>query len=238
MRFNILLAITAIATSAAGLVVPATNDFDARGLDFQPDSTVVRREPMPEPTRDARHAEASRQHRQTTGLPPRRSTFHVPAAPTTGKHEHHYTGHEVRKAVFDGHMEHERLKTASNRQKKLSPLKAFGNRLHELAHPGGSSRPLPHMTVHPGSHSHPHGREFPLPNHHNPGTPGPARVITQKTPSGHHTFRGVIAHDQSRTPGAGHGYNDHFQVPERKPRRSAAGKFPSPCTVKILALHW
>ncbi|KAF9479445.1 hypothetical protein BDN70DRAFT_932597 [Pholiota conissans] len=225
MRFNVLLAVTFIATSAAGLVIPSNDFVEARDLDFLDDATVVRREPMPEPTRDSRHPEASRQHRQTTGLPPRRSTFHVPAAPSTGRPAHTYTGHDVRKAVFDGHMEHERLKGASNRQKKLSPLKSFGNRLHELPHPGGSSRPLSHMTVHPGSSHHPHGREFPLPNHHNPGQPSPARVITQKTQSGHHTFRGVIAHDQSRTPGTGNGYNDHFQVPAHKPRRSNTGYF-------------
>jgi len=44
--------------------------------------------------------------------------------------------------------------------------------------------------------------------------PGPARVITQEIPGqpGHHSFMGVIAHDQTRTNSHKTGYNDHFEV--------------------------
>jgi hypothetical protein len=61
------------------------------------------------------------------------------------------------------------------------------------------------------------GREIDLPNRHS-AQRGPARVITQQTKAGHHTFKGVVSHDQSRTK-KDKGYNDHFQVKAVKPAK-------------------
>ncbi|KAF9483739.1 hypothetical protein BDN70DRAFT_873337 [Pholiota conissans] len=203
MRFTVALSTALLAaTVASGLVIPS-NGLRARDLEV--------REPTPN---DPPHPNVVKAHRATTNMPKRQDTFHVPAAPSTGKPAHTFTGTEVRKAVFDSHAEAERIKHISKTQQKKSPLKTFNNRPHEVpqAH-GGGDRPLPHMVVDRNAPHHPPGREYPLPNHHDPHNPGPARVITQQTKGGHHTFKGVIAHDQSRTPGPG--YNDHFQV---KPR--------------------
>ncbi|KAF9474328.1 hypothetical protein BDN70DRAFT_884898 [Pholiota conissans] len=239
MRFNILLSATFLATFAAGLVIPTNGPLESRELEVREgvvddlsDGMVFKREPRSSGAKKARiaaaapgkaaakaarkasFAPAAKAHKATTNLPNRNSKFHVAAAPGTGKPAHSYTGKEVRKAVFDSHMEAHRVKGISKTQQKKSPLKSFNNRPHEVPNAHGGARPLNHMNVVHGSAHHPPGREFPLPNKHNPATPSPARVITQKTKGGHQTFRGVIAHDQSRTPGPG--YNDHFQVKPRK----------------------
>jgi len=85
---------------------------------------------------------------------------------------------------------------------------------------GGRAKPLPHMTVDkkiPHGPGKAPGREIDLPNRHNPAR-GPARVITQQTKAGHHTFKGVVTHDQSRIK-ADKGYNDHFQIKAVKPAK-------------------
>ncbi|KAJ3513102.1 hypothetical protein NLJ89_g3145 [Agrocybe chaxingu] len=239
MRFNVILSVTFLASFAAGLVIPS-NEVESRGLEIRDgliddpvDSIVFKRDPKRTKAQKARTAAArterikkkgekkasfqaaAKAHKKTTNLPARTSTFHVPAG--GGKPAHTYTGKDVRKAVFDSHREAQRIKTLSKTQAKKSPLKSFSNHPHESPKPGGGAKPLPHMTVDKTKkHTQP-GREFPLPNHHNPSTPSPARVITQKTKGGHYTFKGVISHDQSRTDKTkGAGYNDHFQVKERK----------------------
>ncbi|KAF9523648.1 hypothetical protein CPB83DRAFT_910512 [Crepidotus variabilis] len=236
MRFNILCSIIFLATLATGLVIPSDGleerDLATReGIDnYADDVMMFRREPKSSNAKKARIAaakpvkaaakaqrkesfkSAAKAHKGTTNLPGRHSTFHVKAG--GGKPARK----DVRKAVFHGHQEAHRLKTASKTQAKKSPMKNFNNYNHEKpkAH-GGGARPLLHMKVDKTKKHQQPGREFPLPNKHNPHTPSPARVITQKTKGGHHTFKGVIAHDQSRTNTAkGHGYNDHFQVKERK----------------------
>ncbi|CAA7268171.1 unnamed protein product [Cyclocybe aegerita] len=242
MRFNVILSVTFLASFAAGLVIPSneveTRDLKIREslLDDSVDSLVFKGEPKRTKTQKARAAvartertknkeakktsfqTATKAHRKTTNLPARTSKFHVPAG--GGKPAHTYTGKDVRKAVFDSHREAQRVKTLSKTQAKKSPLKSFNNYPHEAPKPGGGTKPLPHMTVDKKKkHTQP-GREFPLPNHHGPSTPSPARVITQKTKGGHYTFKGVISHDQSRTDKTkGTGYNDHFQVKERKRKR-------------------
>jgi len=208
MRFTtILVSVPVLAILATGLAIPIDVNVEARTLE------------------DVRQA-----HRQTTHLPDRHSTFHIPGDPATGKPAHTYTGLGVRKAVYDGHKEADRLAqpgVGTNTQLKKSLLKTnFQNRPHRVAHPSGTGgdRPLPDMTV-TGDPDHPLGREFPLPNKHVPSNPkntGPARVITQQvggpeSPDGHHQFQGVISHDQSRTDRTtGAGYNDHFQVHEQR----------------------
>ncbi|KAF9474332.1 hypothetical protein BDN70DRAFT_924647 [Pholiota conissans] len=241
MRFNILLSITFFATFAAGLVIPTNGPLEFRDLEVREgvvddlsDGMVFKREPRSSGAKKARIAaaasekvaakaarkksfeHAAKAQKGTTNLPNRHSTFHVAAAPGTEleKPAHSYTGKEVRKAIFDSHMEAHRIKGITKNQRKKSPLKSFNNRPHEVPKPHGGARPLKHMNVVHGSAHHPPGREFPLPNKHDAAKPSPARVIIQQTKGGHYTFRGVVSHDQSRTPGPG--YNDHFQV---KPRR-------------------
>ncbi|KAF6746361.1 hypothetical protein DFP72DRAFT_922911 [Ephemerocybe angulata] len=170
----------------------------------------------------------------TTNLPPRSSTFTVAAG--GGKPAQTYTGLDVRKAVHEGHKEAERLKTPgiSKSQIKQSPNKSFNNRPNVVPQASTSSssskttstqasKPIPSMTT---------KAVVPLPNKPlNPATRGPARVVTQETKKSNHTVRGVIAHDQSR-PATSPGYNDHFQVPEKKQ------KPPKPQDVMKGALHY
>ncbi|KAF9483728.1 hypothetical protein BDN70DRAFT_799166, partial [Pholiota conissans] len=121
-----------------------------------------------------------------------------------------YTGQDIHNAVHDSHWEAARLNHLNNdQQRKKSTLKSFDNRSHELPK-AGTAKPLDHL-----DNTHP-SHEFPLPNKHNLNDPSPARVIVQNV-NGHHVFQGVIAHDQSRTPGRGNGYNDHFHVPAQRP---------------------
>ncbi|KAF8973565.1 hypothetical protein BDZ97DRAFT_1775718 [Flammula alnicola] len=235
MRFNsvVIFSVSFIASLAAGLVIPS-DDLEARDLEVRAgavedmaDYMVFKREPKSTIAKKARTAaaapakaaakadrkagfqKAAQAHKATTNLPNRNSKFHVAAG--GGKPAQTFTGKAVRKAVFDGHMEAQRVKGVSKTQAKKSPLKQFSNRPHEVAKPNGGAKPLPHMTVEKTkSHTGP-GREFPLGD---PKNLGPARVITQQTKGGHQTFKGVIAHDQSRTPGPG--YNDHFQVKPKK----------------------
>jgi len=167
-------------------------------------------------------AGAAKAHKATTGLPNRKSKFHVPAG--GGKPAQTYTGKDVRKAVFNSHMEAHKNKNASKRQQKKSDLKQFSNHPHQTPKGLGGKhvRPIPNMKVDhvnkPPKAGRGKGREYPLPNKANPGASSPARVITQQTKKGHHTFKGVIAHDQSRT-SSEPGYNDHFKVKESKPRK-------------------
>ncbi|KAF6749204.1 hypothetical protein DFP72DRAFT_913602 [Ephemerocybe angulata] len=186
---------------------------------------------MPERVTNA----AGRAQKETTNLPPRSSTFTVAAG--GGKPAQTYTGLDVRKAVHAGHKEAERLKTPgiSKSQIKQSPNKSFNNRPNVVPQASTSSssskttstqasKPIPSMTVVKSS-------GVPLPNKSNPATHGPARVVTQETKKGNNTVRGVIAHDQSR-PATSPGYNDHFQVPEKKQRP------PKPQDVMKGALHY
>ncbi|KAF6741684.1 hypothetical protein DFP72DRAFT_778300, partial [Ephemerocybe angulata] len=121
-----------------------------------------------------------------------------------------YSGREVRKAVYESHKESERLKDPTLSKEK-SPLKPFNNRPNAV--PKGSCNATPISSMTPVS-KHP-AREYPLPNKVAPGTPSPARVVTQKMAHGRQAFRAVIAHDQSRKLGSP-GYNDHFEVKEKK----------------------
>lgn len=181
----------------------------------------------------ARFQVAAKAHRQTTNLPHRHSTFHVEGG--VGRPAQIYTGKEVQKAVFDIHIEAERIKGLSRAEKFKSTLKPFGNYpvYTPKAHGKEAARPLPGMKVDgitkPTPPGRGKGREFPLPNHVHPSEPGPARVILQKTKygkfgNGNWQFKGVVAHDQSRPPPpegmkkepAFRGYNDHFQVKEHK----------------------
>ncbi|KAF6749216.1 hypothetical protein DFP72DRAFT_1049001 [Ephemerocybe angulata] len=195
---------------------------------------------MPERVTNA----AGRAQKETTNLPPRSSTFTVAAG--GGKPAQTYTGLDVRKAVHAGHKEAERLKTPgiSKSQIKQSPNKSFNNRPNVVPQANTSSssskttstqasKPIPSMTVDKssGKPDQKPGREVPLPNKPNPATRGPARVVTQETKKSNHTVRGVIAHDQSR-PATSPGYNDHFQVPEKKQ------KPPKPQDVMKGALHY
>ncbi|KAF8967647.1 hypothetical protein BDZ97DRAFT_1755755 [Flammula alnicola] len=170
-------------------------------------------------------AQLERQYKATTNLPDCNSKFNVAAGGS--KPGHTFAGKDVHQAVFESHAEAQRLKDPglSKTQAKKSPLKSFSNRPHEVPKPNGGNKPLPQMTV---DKNHPHkppGREFPLGD---PKNLGPARVITQKTKGGHQTFRGVIAHDQSRARTPGPGYNDHFQVKESKPKKKSEPKKNEP----------
>lgn len=248
MRFAVISSITLLAaTLTSGLVIPAqadTAELVARSefVEDIVDSVLERRSPRSSNAKKARiaankpvraaqkaankqkYAKAAKAHRATTNLPARNSVFKVAAG--NGKPAQQWSGKEVRKAVFKGHVEAERMKGLSKTQaKKTGKVKPFSNRLHAAPKPGSGARPIPGMRVDPtgATKGKGPGREAGLKNKAkatHPG-PGPARVITQQTKAGHHTFRGVIAHDQSRKPGDP-GYNDHFQVKERKnkaPRR-------------------
>jgi hypothetical protein len=237
MRFNIVLSVSFLATLTVGLVIPS-HDVEARNLDVREglvddaaDYMVFKREPRTSNAKKARNAvaaqakadkkasfqAAAKAHKATTNLPNRHSTFNVPGSAARNKPTHTYTGKDVRKAVFDGHMAAQKAKAAG----QPSPHKGFKNFPNRVAQTNGGRavNPLPHMKV---DSNKPHapgkapGREINLPNRHNPAKPGPARVITQQTKAGHHTFKGVVAHDQSRTKGS-KGYNDHFQVKAVKP---------------------
>jgi hypothetical protein len=101
--------------------------------------------------------------------------------------------------------------------------KTFNNDPHEVPKPG-TEKPIDGMTG--------PGREYPITSGKPKGYQGEhadlgsARVVTQKTGpfatvisgKGSKTvpitdFKGVIAHDSSRTDPTAKGYNDHFQVP-------------------------
>ncbi|KAF6749656.1 hypothetical protein DFP72DRAFT_912261 [Ephemerocybe angulata] len=229
MRFTIISSITLLAaTLTSGLVIPvdsASGEVIARSelADDAYDAMIYRRRTSKtkkvaiaaaRPAKQAAKAQkkasfagAAKAHKATTNMPARKSNFHVPAG--GGKPAHTYSGKEVRKEVFNSHMEAQRLKGLSKTQQKKSPLKPFYNHPHEVPKPG-DLKPLKGMaTVVKGGNQQP-GREWPMPNKATPGTTSPVRVITQEDNKGNHVFHGVIAHDQSRTPGPG--YNDHFQV--------------------------
>ncbi|KAF5334871.1 hypothetical protein D9611_009992 [Ephemerocybe angulata] len=235
MRFTIISSITLLAaTLTSGLVIPVdstSGEIIARSelADDAYDAMIYRRRTSKtkkaaiaaaRPAKQAAKAQkkasfagAAKAHKATTNMPARNSKFKVPAG--GGKPAHTYSGKEVRKEVFKGHMEAQRLKGLSKTQQKKSPIKPFGNRPHEVPKPG-NLKPLKGMTpvVKGGKQHQQPGREWPMPNKAVPGTTSPVRVITQKGKKGNHVFRGVVAHDQSRTPGKG--YNDHFQVKEQK----------------------
>jgi len=266
MRFTIVLYGAILATLSAGLVIPS-DELEARNLgprdvsvDNSAYSTVFRREPRTSHEKKARisaarpakqqakdnwrakNQAAAKSLGQTTQVPGRKSKFHVAAGPGPDKPAHTYTGKDVRKAIFDGHMglhEVRPLKKAFNKnlskakakkailkEEEARHLKPFTNYPHRAPMPGGGARPLPHMTVDINKKHAPKGLELRLPNHHDPGVTSPARVILQQTRKGHYTFKGVIAHDQSRPkppPGMikGSAYMDHFMVKEHKPRKPA-----------------
>jgi len=234
MRFNVILSVSFLATFAVGLVIPS-HDVEARGLDIREglvddaaDSMVFKREPKTTNAKKARNAvaaqakadkkasfqAAAKAHKATTNLPNRQSTFHVPGDAARNKPAHTYTGKDVRKAVFNSHMAAQKAKAAG----QPSPQRGFKNFPHRNPKPNGGANPLPHMRVAANRPGKAPGREIDLPNRHNPAQRGPARVITQQTKGGHHTFKGVVAHDQSRTR-ADKGFNDHFQVKEAKPAK-------------------
>jgi hypothetical protein len=248
MRFTVISSITLLAaTLASGLVIPAdieSGELVARSefIEDVVDAVLERRSPRSSNAKKAKiaaakpvkaaakaankqkYAKAAKAHKATTNLPARNSVFKVRGG--NGKPAQKWSGKEVRKAVFKGHVEAQRVKGLSKTQaKKTSKVKPFSNRKHEVPKPGSGARPLNHMKVDPSGKTKGKGpgREAPLKNKAkatHPG-PGPARVITQQTKKGHHTFKGVISHDQSRKPGTP-GYNDHFKVKENKvkpPRR-------------------
>jgi hypothetical protein len=149
---------------------------------------------------------AAAAHRATTNMPGRKQQFKVPGGGPT------FSGKQVRKAVFDSHMEREANRGRSRTQQRRSPLKPFGNSNHRQPNP---KRPKDVKSI---NHMRGPGHEFPIGSTVNKG---PARVITQQTRNGHTKFKGVVAHDVTRAPGSP-GYNDHFQVRptgSRKPRR-------------------
>lgn len=192
---------------------------------------------------NAKYAKAAKAHRATTNLPARKSTFRVAAQKSRdangqlvrdangklvdhpgGKPQQTWTGKEVRKAVFQGHVEAQRLKGLNRKQlQKLQPPptnQQFKNYAHRLPKHPSQPHPIKGMTVNNTPGKMP-GRESPLPNHAAPGTAGPGRVIVQQTKNGRYTFKGVIAHDQSRLKGTDpktNGYNDHFKLKEFKRR--------------------
>ena len=57
--------------------------------------------------------------------------------------------------------------------------------------------------------------------------PGPARiqVVIQENHTGNFAFRGVVAHDQTRTNSSVPGYNDHFEIQECKSWMQWGGLF-------------
>jgi len=144
----------------------------------------------------AKFGAAAAAHKATTNMPGRKQQFKVPGGGPK------FTGKDARKAVFDSHMERQANAGKSKTQLKKSPLKNFGNSNHREPQPN-----KPHDTK-SINHMKGSGHEFPLGD---PVNKGPARVITQQTADGHTKFKGVIAHDVSRTAGD-LGYNDHFQV--------------------------
>lgn len=190
--------------------------------------------PRPKPSRSATYPIAATAHKNTHGLPARTSTFHIPGVHNPGdpgaeKPSYTYTGKDVRKAVFDGHMQAEDEKHMSSAERKAAKpkLKKFKNYPHQVpkADGSGGSKPLPHMKV-DASSGYPPGREYPIPirdakeqkDNPNPAPLsqlGPARVITQELKPGTHNFEGVVAHDQSRNV-ADPGGTDHFMVDEKK----------------------
>jgi hypothetical protein len=134
-----------------------------------------------------------------------------------------YSRKDVKTAVKDANAEKKRLAApgVSNRQKKNSMLKPFGNNNHEVQKKGASGpNSLPKVK---GGNLH----EYPLRTAHQgkatPKDKGPARVIMREDNKGKLRFKGVVAHDQKRpnpppgvkVPGA----NDHFEVKGRKGRK-------------------
>ncbi|KAF9474329.1 hypothetical protein BDN70DRAFT_961126 [Pholiota conissans] len=237
MRFNVLISLTFLATFVAGRAVIPTDgalspcsELEALegaaeklwgAIMFRSSNAKKARIALEAPAKAEAKAKrieaaqrAAKKYKGTTNLPDRKTTFHVPGAPATpAKPARTYTGVDVRKAVYEGHKEADRIKNLSKTKQKSSLLKPFHNRLHEVPRPRGAARPLKNMKVLPNNARHPPGKEFPL---YEPGstTLGPARVITQKTKQGHTTVKGVVSHDQSRQPGPG--YNDHFKVKGKK----------------------
>jgi len=166
-------------------------------------------------------------YKNTKSLPHGKTVYHVPKG--AGKPGQTYRGRDVRKAVAKMHMNEAKAAHTpglSGAQKKKLKTQNFNNRNHVHPKPNGrgGAKPLPGMKVNVAGHHTPAGKEIQLPNK-NPGTllhgqkppPGPARAILQVNKKGHHVFKGVIAHDQSRTAGSP-GVNDHFKVRGVKPR--------------------
>jgi len=199
MRFNCFIIASLLFTFASGLTIPSNTlserdtDLEARENLFE-DSVVeiVGREPK----------------FSLGGLASAfKPKYHVKAG--GGKPAQTYTHKEVKHAVHQANQEHQRINQPgmSNRQKKLSPLKAFKNNNHHLPKKAGArhAKTFPKMK---GT-----GHEYPLPNknpHAPTGSKGPARVI-MKEKNGKLKFKGVVAHDQSRPHGST-GANDHFRV--------------------------
>lgn len=137
---------------------------------------------------------AAAAQKKTKDLPDRKATFSA-----NGKT---YTGKDVRTAVFNGHH-------FEKNPVNFTP-KPFNNDLQGPA--DHKTRPLPNMV---GG-----GGEFPVTKDSNgyqgKGAIGTTRAIVQPNSEGGHTFKGVIAHDESRDKKAP-GYNDHFEVPAHVP---------------------
>jgi hypothetical protein len=148
---------------------------------------------------------AAAAHKATTNLPGRRQQFKVPGGGPK------FSGKDVRKSVFNSHMERQANVGKSKTQLKKSPLKDFGNSNHRQPNP---KRPRDQKSI---NHMRGKGNEFPIGD---PVNKGPARVITQQTRNGHTKFKGVVAHDVTRKSGTP-GYNDHFQV---RPTGSRKGR--------------
>jgi hypothetical protein len=170
----------------------------------------------------AKFGDAAAAQKATTGLPARKGKFNVPGGAT-------FTGKDARIATFNSHLNSASPvgKNAAGKNKKPADRqpKTFNNDPHEVPK-HGTAKPIDGM--------HGAGREYPITAgkpkgyHGEHADLGSARVVTQATgnsrtvKSGKRTktvpetaFKGVIAHDSSRTPGKG--YNDHFEVPFTPP---------------------
>ncbi|TFK26163.1 hypothetical protein FA15DRAFT_702984 [Coprinopsis marcescibilis] len=193
MRLNILVAASLLFTLVSGLAIPSDSLYER-------DTDLEVREALLEDNLDL----VTRQPGLKSIINRFKPKYTVKAG--GGKPAQTYKRKEVKKAVKDANAERTRLQTASNRQKKLSPLKKFNNNNHRQPRPGSGKKSLPRMK---GT-----GFEYPLPNKA-PGATGkgPARVIMQPNRNGKLKLKGVVAHDQSRTSGAGQ--NDHFKVKGR-----------------------
>jgi len=146
-------------------------------------------------------AAAAQKHRATIGMPSRNEQFKIEGHGTI-------SGKDIRKAVFDSHVEAEVKKKEPTVK---SPLKTFFNRPHKVPK---SDDPSDQKSI---SSMKGHGKEFPI--YTASREKGPARIITQLK-AGVTWFKGVVAHDPSRPKGS-KGYSDHFQV---WPTRPSSGK--------------
>lgn len=170
----------------------------------------------------AEFGNAAAAQKATIDLPARKGKFNEPRGGT-------FTGKEARIGTFNSHLHSASPvgKNAAGKNKKTTDRypKKFDNRFHEVPKQG-TVKPIDSMRG--TGHEYPIIAGKPKGYHGDHADLGPARVITQPTgnyrtvKSGKGTktvpetaFKGVIAHDSSRTPGKG--YNDHFQVPFTPP---------------------